>query len=163
MTVVDVSETLPTNPTAVPWKTRTLAAIKWLVLHHAASAEDATVEELNRAHHARDWWKLSYHYCLAVDGTVYKVNKATEITYTVASGNTPALSVCLIGNRSVVPCPPKQWGAAVELFQALRDAYPGRMIYGHKECPTSPPQATQCPGLLLDLKAFRQAVDLQEA
>lgn len=148
---------------AIPWKNRTLAVIKWLVLHHAASAEDATVEVLNRTHHARDWWKLSYHYAISIDGTVYKVNKATEITYTVANGNTPVLSVCAIGNRSNVPWPKPQWEAAIELFQTLRDAYPGRTIYGHKECPTSPPQATACPGALTDLTAFRQAVDLQDA
>jgi N-acetyl-anhydromuramyl-L-alanine amidase AmpD len=95
---------------------------------------------------------------VATTGETFKVNKATDITSTVARGNTPTLSVCLIGNRQTTPAPPTQWRAAVELFRDLIRAYPGRRIYGHREIPTAPPQATACPGATVNMDEFRRAV-----
>jgi N-acetyl-anhydromuramyl-L-alanine amidase AmpD len=95
---------------------------------------------------------------VAADGTVYKCWPVTTRTYCVAGGNTASLCVCLVGNRQLMPAPPAQWRAAVELFRDLLRAYPGRRIYGHREAPTAPPQATACPGAAVDMDEFRRAV-----
>ena len=163
MQVVDLILTLPNNPAAKPWKQRDLSRLNWLVVHHAASMEDTTPEALNRAHHARGWYRLSYHYTIAPDGTISKINPATSITWTVANGNSGTLSVCLVGNREVSPCPPAQWESLVWLCKHLRDSYPTiQRLLGHKEAPTTPAQATACPGRHVDLKALRAAVEWRE-
>jgi N-acetylmuramoyl-L-alanine amidase len=156
--VIDLIDVLPNNPDAKPWRERVVSRIAWLVLHHAASLEDTTPAALNAFHHKRGWYRLSYHYLISADGTVYKINRDRDITWTVAHGNSGALSVCLVGNRSLLVTPPPQWRAAVELFRRLQQAYPAAVIYGHKECPTTPAQATQCPGNLVPMDAFRADV-----
>lgn len=163
MNIVDLVGKLPVHKT-LKYLDRPLSAIKFLVLHHAAGPEDQTPEQIARFHvDSRHWPGIAYSFCISTDGTVYKCWPQTTKTYCVANGNTNSLCVVLIGNRSVIPCPPAQWTAAVELFQTLREAYPGRQIFGHREVPTDPKQSTACPGSLTDMTAFRQAVDLQEA
>lgn len=158
MTIIDVSESLPTNPMARPWRHREVSQITRIAMHHSATPSSASLETLNRSHHARGWWKLSYHYAIIIAATVYKVNKATDITYTVANGNTPTLSVCLIGNFTSAPPPAAQWQAAIDLVRELVAAYGITQVFGHREVPTSPPQATACPGKRFHLDAFRAAV-----
>lgn len=161
--IVDLTETLPNNPAAKPWKARSLSSLRWLVVHHTASLEDATPEALNAVHHARGWWRLSYHYMIDVTGQVFKVNRASDITWTVANGNSPTLSVCLIGNREKTPCPLPQWEALLDFLPTLREAYPSIIhLYGHRECPTTPPQATACPGQHLSMSRLRELLTWRE-
>lgn len=130
-----------------------------LVLHHAAGPENQTPEQIARFHvEQRDWPGIAYHYLIAPDGTAYKCWPTTTVTWCVANGNSSSLCVCLIGNRSLLSCPPAQWEAAVELFRDLLVALPDRAVFGHREVPTTPPQNTQCPGTLIDLMAFRRDV-----
>lgn len=156
--IIDLIDVLPNNPNAAAWKPRPLESITRLVLHHAASSEQATNDELNRIHHGRGWWRLAYHYTISPTGQIFKVNKATHVTFTVKGGNTPTLSVCLIGNRELIAPPTAQWLAAVDLFRDLIAAYGEKLIYGHQEVPTDPPQATACPGRMIDMKVFREDV-----
>lgn len=168
MNVVDLVLALPNNPAARPWKQRDLSQIQWLVVHHAASTEDATPQALNNYHHSRrppksGWFRLSYHYTIGANGIISKINPATSITWTVANANSRVLSVCLIGNRDKIPCPQEQWDSLVWLCKRLRDAYPTiKHLYGHKECPTSLPKRTACPGRFIDMNRLRADVSWRE-
>ena len=158
MEVVDVIHDLPIHPTR-RYATRPLAAIERLVLHHAASAEDATPFDIARFHvETRGWPGVAYHYLVAVDGTVYKCHLASTVSYCVAHGNTKSLCICLIGNRDTLPPSVQQLDAALQLLRDLIAAYHVGLVYGHREVPTDPPQATACPGRYIDMDGVRAAV-----
>lgn len=160
MTIVDLIGQLPVHPTK-RYGTRGLAQIQYLVVHHAAGPETQTVEQIARFHvQTRDWPGIAYQALIDPAGIMYKTWPASTITYCVGGANTKSLCVCLIGNRETTPCPLPQWGALVELLRAWRDAYPtARAIYGHREVPTTPPQATVCPGKHINLDRLRAAVN----
>lgn len=154
MNLVDLVGQLPIHPTK-RYTRRLLSAIEQLVLHHAAGPERQTPEQIARFHvDVRGWPGVAYHYLIAVDGTAFKCWAATTVTYCVKGENTKSLCVCLIGNRSVVAPPAGQWGAAVELFRQLREAY-GGLVLGHNE---ALPGHTECPGTLTDMARFRSEV-----
>lgn len=154
MILTDLIGTLPVHPTKT-YPQRATSALTRVVLHHAAGPEDQTVEEIARYHvHVRGWPGIAYAYCISAAGEIFKCWPATTISWCVANGNTASLCVCLIGNRDIVAPPPAQWNAAVELAANLMLAYAIRTLCGHREVPTVPPQATACPGQLMDMTRF---------
>lgn len=157
MNIVDLIGKLQTHP-AKKYPTRALSSIQYLVLHHAAGPENQTPQEIARFHvETRDYPGIAYHYIVDATGQVYKVQRATTITWCVHKQNTKSLCVCLIGNREVNPISDAQYVAAVDLFRQLRQGYtvPLDHVRGHREMPG---QATACPGKFISLATFREDV-----
>lgn len=164
-----LTEVLPSRRDVPWWPARKDYQIKVLVIHHAASAEDATPEQINQWHQGRGWPRISYHYALSPSGAVWKCNRAGEITWGAHKHNTPAVHVCLIGDRDRREVPFDQWRSAVELAVQLLKAHPIRLdhIVGHgqlcpPDCPLHgvqcPGQTTACPGRYVSMQRFREDV-----
>lgn len=157
MEIIDLTGKLATHPRKF-YARRPLDLIRYIAIHHAASSEDATPEQIARFHvYARGWPGIAYHYLVAPDGRIYKCWPATMRTYCVRGHNTHCLCVCLLGNREAQPAPEVQMRAAVELVRQLADAYrvPPERILGHREFPDA---ATACPGRHIDMSSFREHV-----
>lgn len=156
-TIVNLIGRLPTHAVAT-YRRRSLDMIRYIALHHAASSERATPEEIARFHvETRRWPGVAYHWMIGRDGVCYKCWPADTITYCVQGHNTETLCVCLIGNRDEHPAPKEQRVAAVALIRILRLAYavPINHILGHHEFEGA---ATACPGQYINMAHIRAEV-----
>lgn len=153
MKIVDVVDQLPRHPKR-KYSRRPLTRISTVVVHHSATASGSP-EAFARYHvEAHDWPGIGYHYVIAKDGTVYKTNNASTVSYHAKGANLKSLGVCLIGNFDREHPGDVQMDALVELLHELMKAYgisPDNVI-GHREVPGT---QKSCPGANFDMDALR--------
>ena len=88
------------------WGNRPTTMINKIIVHQSLS--DSTTEQVNRYHTSKESHikpgvgcpKICYHYTIEKDGTIYKVNKDTDITWHTAGQNMTSLGVLVLGNFS---------------------------------------------------------------
>ncbi|MCR4424677.1 MAG: peptidoglycan recognition protein family protein [Firmicutes bacterium] len=154
MVVKDVVDQLPRHPSK-QYRTRALGDIARVVIHHSAT-NGGTPESLARYHvNKRGWPGIGYHYVIASDGTVYKTNYATTVSWHAgSSANWDSIGACMIGDFTKHEVPQVQLASTLELVQELMRAYsiPVSGVVGHSEVPEA---ATLCPGDAVDMRAIR--------
>lgn len=152
----DLIGALPTHPTKT-YRSRPVDIIRYLAVHHAASSETATPEQIARYHVSRGWPGIGYHFLIDPAGTVYRCWPATTMTYCVAGSNMASLCICLLGDRDQRPIPEAQRAALVRLLRQCMSDYrvPVERVLGHREFPRA---ATVCPGRYVDMDAIRAEV-----
>jgi N-acetyl-anhydromuramyl-L-alanine amidase AmpD len=97
-TTEDIVGDLPKHPTK-RYETRQLADVKYLVIHHTASAPTVTPQRL--AEHQvnkQDRAGIVYHFVVAADGKVYQTNRLTTVTDHASSRNLRSIGICFPGN-----------------------------------------------------------------
>jgi N-acetyl-anhydromuramyl-L-alanine amidase AmpD len=156
--MVDVVDSLEKHPTLSPYADRT-KAISRIVIHHAASSNQATPQVLARHHvHTNNWPGIGYHFVIAQDGAIYQTQRAkTKSNHVGGEPNNFSVGICLIGrfmltNADGTPREPKdqvptpaQMRSVDRLVAWLMQEYnvPIEEVMGHRDVW---PQSTVCPG-----------------
>lgn len=134
-----------------------------VLIHHSASSDTdgQDSETFRRNHLAKGWRDIGYH----------AVAEKVHGRYVVISGrstgwegshcpgmNKLALGLCLAGNYSVTKPPKELLEVAAAFVAGWCDAWriPTDNVHGHRDH-----RATECPGNLFDMQAFRKMVDTE--
>lgn len=125
----------------------------FIVIHHSASKEDLTVEEIHKYHRDQlGWAGIGYHFYIRKDGKIYrgrpeqKSGAHTEPYFDKKQNkeigvNSSSIGICLSGNFEIEQPTEKQLKALKEIIGYLRTKYPNAEIVGHRDL-----NATTCPG-----------------
>ncbi len=144
---IDVSNIEPMQP------------IYRLTVHHSGDAEDAIgdaekhLRDFERAHQAKGWACIGYHFVVARNGEVYEARPIKyQGAHSTGDNNIGNIGVCLLGNFDNRPIPAVQRQALESVVDRLRKQYGIKRtnVFGHRDFKT-----TDCPG--------RYAMDWVEA
>lgn len=146
--VVDVSASLVRHPSK-RYRTRGLPRINTAVMHHSAAPVRRDGNHLKQveafaAYHveSHDWPAIAYPYVIAPDGTVYKTNQLSKITWHCPGANSNGVGICLMGDFRYTEPTEQQLVALLGLIEELRKGLPNlRQVIGHYD-----KVATVCPG-----------------
>lgn len=141
--VVDLVGQLPTAPGAA-YATRTLADIRYLVVHHTGAPIEVGPRQIAQEHvHALGWPGIGYHYVIGADGTAWRTQDLTAVSHHARQFNPVAVGIALAGDLAHGAPPDVQLEGAARLIADLanRLGLPPEAIRGHGEM-----VATPCPG-----------------
>jgi N-acetyl-anhydromuramyl-L-alanine amidase AmpD len=138
--------------------------VKYLIVHHSATARDTTTFESVRRYHinVRGFWDIGYHYFIDGKGVLYP---GRPENYVGAHCKTPppsmnlmSLGICLAGNFEEETPSNEQLLSLEKLLKDLIEKYKIQIsnVLGHCEVPGT---STLCPGknLLEWLKRWRDS------
>ncbi len=147
----DVRDTIPGDSFNWSW-IRPLSQVNYLAIHHSASPNNQTVEEIANYHSNNNGWGgIGYHFVIAKDGEVFYVGDISTARANVANMNEQVIGICIIGNFTSGNIPSReQLDSAHLLCDFFINNYPDLSnvnswdsVAGHKELPG---QSTVCPG-----------------
>lgn len=140
--IVDVRASLPVSRRR-KYATRQLASIMRLVVHH--SGTDGGTPESFAAYHtyALGWPGIGYHYVVAQDGTVYKTNALSTVSYHARGANLNGVGICLVGDFNRKVPTQAQLHNLRGLLRVLKLHLPKAELMLHREVPGA---QTTCPG-----------------
>ncbi len=151
MIIKDISSSLKWKPGfprkgKTRWRTRAHKSITTIAIHHAISPLDTAPEVFNNYHISHHGWpRIGYHYVIQGDGTVWKTNNLTDITYHVGNSNNFCIGICLCGNFDTGVPTSKQLDALIDLCNYLVGLIPSiKGIKGHHDLPGY--SWKSCPG-----------------
>jgi N-acetylmuramoyl-L-alanine amidase len=135
---------------------------EYIIIHHSATAQ-GDVETFRRAHRAKGWRDIGYHYVIG-NGT-YSGDGEIETGRTEAEDgahcsvdgmNRKSIGICLVGNFDKDKPTPAQMEALERLCRDIieRHKIPVSKVLGHGEV-----AATNCPGKNFDMAAFRKRLE----
>jgi N-acetylmuramoyl-L-alanine amidase len=131
-----------------------------ILVHHSASPDTSTVDTiaLDRAHRAKGWRMLGYHFTVERLGGDYHALMGRPLHWEGShcpGENRRAIGVCLIGDFTEEPPPDRQLDVAALLLAGLCHAclIPSAQIHPH-----SAHRATECPGRAFPLDELRRRV-----
>lgn len=111
-----------------------------VVLHHA-EASQASVEDINRWHLARNFNGIGYHYYIRKDGSIYRGRPEWSIGAHAIGANDWSIGVCCEGAYMTETMPAVQLSALKALLRDIM-ARNGRLsLVRHKDV-----SETDCPG-----------------
>ena len=125
----------------------------FIVIHHSASKEDLTVEEIHKYHRDQlGWAGIGYHFYIRKDGKIYrgrpeqKSGAHTEPYFDKKQNkeigvNSSSIGICLSGNFEIEKPTDNQLKSLSELLQYLKQKYGNVQVVGHRDL-----NATACPG-----------------
>lgn len=141
--LVDLVGRLPAAPGAA-YPTRTLADIRYLVIHHTGAPIEVGPRQIAEEHvQALGWPGIGYHYVVGADGTAWRTQDLTAISHHARQFNPVAAGIALAGDLSEADPPPAQLAGAAALLADLLDrlGLPLEAVRGHGEVVPTP-----CPG-----------------
>jgi len=122
--------------------------ITMIVVHHSASAQTTTLEDIRSWHIARCFSDIGYHFVIEHDGRVRHGRPVSQMGAHAKGANRGSLGVCVVGDNT---SPLKAWNeqqklSLARLVDALRLVYdiPLELVKGHREVGTT---KTECPGI----------------
>jgi N-acetyl-anhydromuramyl-L-alanine amidase AmpD len=132
------------------------SSIKYLIVHHSATARDTTTfEAVKRYHVSKGWGDIGYHYFITADGRIQQGRAENVVgAQCQADGmNFKSLGICLTGNFDTETPTVEQLTSLVNLLRTLMTKYsiPKENVIGHGQVHGA---STACPGNVL-----RQWVD----
>lgn len=122
--------------------------IKYLVIHHSATARDTTTfDAVKRYHISKGWDDIGYHFFITASGKVMAGRSENTIgAHCVAdSMNFKSLGICLPGNFMTEVPTVEQLSSLLDLLKKLMSKYsiPKENVLGHREVSGA---STACPG-----------------
>lgn len=146
MEVADLRESLPQSG---QYETRSLANIRYLVVHHSGVDVDSTAESTAEYHiNTLGWPAIGYHYLVHWDGVIEWVNDLETASYNVAKRNHEVLGILIPGNWNLRRPPMASIKSTGVLIKHLREVLKRQIpLAGHKEI-ALPGYGTLCPGIL---------------
>jgi hypothetical protein len=141
--IKDLIDTLPHHSTK-KYKTRSLDAIEYLVIHHSAVPPTVGPQRIAQYHITRqDWPGIGYHFLVGADGTLYQGNALETVSHHAANMNTASVGICFLGSfmKEVPPQAQIQTGAHLTAWLMQELGIPLDKVRGHKEF-----MDTACPG-----------------
>ncbi len=135
---------------------------EYIIIHHSATAQ-GDVETFRRAHKAKGWRDIGYHY--VINNGTYQPDGLIETGRTEAEDgahcntngmNRKSIGICLVGNFDIDKPTPAQMEALERLCRDIieRHKIPVSKVLGHGEV-----TATNCPGKNFDMVAFRKRLE----
>ena len=128
--------------------------IRRIIVHHSASPDSWTLDDVDRSHRARGFDCVGYHFVVEKTGLIRLGRPVSKVGAHCKGLNSYSIGVCLIGSfENGGTIPGDQWAAAVSLVRDFMRQYdlPIAEVYGHMEV-----KPTLCPGF--DPAMFRDAV-----
>ena len=126
-------------------------SVSYIIIHCSATREtqDYTPEQLTRAHMARGFIDVGYHFYIRKDGTVTQHRKLNEVGAHCRPFNRCSIGVCYEGGLDANGKPKdtrtlKQRASLVALILDLHRQFPKAKIRGHNEMPGAVPKACPC-------------------
>ena len=110
-----------------------------IVLHHAAAS--GNVEAIHKAHLARGWIGIGYHYYVRKDGSIWRGRPEKCVGAHTVGKNYTSIGICFEGNYENEVMPDAQIAAGHALISDIHIRYPGIPVTGHRDHDT-----TACPG-----------------
>lgn len=147
----DLRDSLPGDAYNWSWQ-RSLSEVKYLAIHHTASDDTQTPEDIANYHIlSNGWGGIGYHFLIDKEGQVFYVGDISQARANVANMNEQVIGIGLIGNFTQGKMPTSnQLESARKLceffitdFQKLPNINSWTDVKGHKELPN---QKTVCPG-----------------
>lgn len=141
--VVDVVSGLAVHPTR-RYAARPLSAIRYVVIHHTGASGEVGVRAIAGEHvHANGWPGIAYHYVVDVDGTIYRTQDLTTVSYHSRQFNPVSVAVALVGDLGTALPPAAQIEGTAALAARLLVDLGLRVehVRGHREMVSTP-----CPG-----------------
>lgn len=117
-----------------------------LIVHHSATPQTVTMEDIRVWHRARGWSDIGYHYVIEGNGAL-RVGRSFWAMGAHAGGfNRETLGLCIVGDNTNAA---RRWigtqlETAREVVKALEMLFPAIHVYGHNEVGTT---KTACPGM----------------
>jgi N-acetyl-anhydromuramyl-L-alanine amidase AmpD len=135
---------------------------EYIIIHHSATTQ-GDAETFRRAHRAKGWRDIGYHYVIgngtySGDGEVETGRPENESgAHCSADGmNFKSIGICLVGNFDIDKPTPAQMEALERLCRDVMERHkiPVSKVLGHGEV-----AATNCPGKNFDMAAFRKRLE----
>lgn len=127
------------------YSTRSLDQITHIVIHHSATRDTITAEQMARYHvNELGWPGIGYHFVIAADGTIWQTNELTSISYHTRQANRYSVGVCFVGDFKDEPPSEAQLNSGGHLIAWLLQELSISLenVGGHKKHVLS----TSCPG-----------------
>ena len=121
--------------------------IRRIIVHHSASPNDTTVEQLRQWHLDRGFTDIGYHYIITGDGRVSGGRPDVKIGAHCLGSNLGSLGICVTGDNTKPEHAWRgpQWVQLLLLIERLKAKYPAiDSVIGHRDAPGA---KTLCPGL----------------
>ncbi len=137
---------------------------EYIIIHHSATTQ-GNAETFRRAHKAKGWRDIGYHYVIgngtySGDGEVETGRtEAEDGAHCSADGmNRKSIGICLVGDFDKQKPTPAQIEALEQLCRDImnRHKIPASKVLGHGEVKGA---ATNCPGKNFDMTAFRKRLE----
>ncbi|OGK10591.1 MAG: hypothetical protein A2Y63_06690 [Candidatus Riflebacteria bacterium RBG_13_59_9] len=114
------------------------------MVHHSGT-RGGTPEDFARYHvYVNGWPGIGYHYVISREGTVYKTNALSTISYHARGANMESVGLCLVGNFNLDIPSGQQLDSLNSLLLILRHHLPRSRVVLHREVPSA---RTSCPGM----------------
>jgi N-acetylmuramoyl-L-alanine amidase len=137
---------------------------EYIIIHHSATTQ-GDAETFRRAHMAKGWRDIGYHYVIgngtySGDGEVETGRPENESgAHCSADGmNFKSIGICLVGNFDIDKPTPAQKESLEKLCRDIMERHkiPVLKVLGHGEVKGA---ATNCPGKNFDMNAFRKRLE----
>lgn len=142
-----VTDQLPKSTVAGNvYKTRALAGITQLVIHHSAAPAGVDAQRLAQYQvTTRGWPGIGCHFLVAADGGIAQTNRLETVVYHTSGQDASSVGIMFAGDFADMPPTPLQLdrGAHLVAWLAQELKIPNSRIVGHDELPG---QQTSCPG-----------------
>lgn len=141
--VIDIADRLPRSE-GRSYPRRSLAAIRYLVIHHSGGPADMGPAALAAEHVETNGWPgIGYHFVIGAEGSVYRTQDLAVASFHVAQFNPAAVGIALTGDLGDDRPGEAQLAALADLLASLclDLGLPPRAIRGHGEMVPTP-----CPG-----------------
>jgi len=135
---------------------------EYIIIHHSATKQ-GDAETFRRAHKAKGWRDIGYHYVInngtyQPDGLIETGrSEAEDGAHCNSDGmNRKSIGICLVGNFDIDKPTIAQMEALERLCRDIMARYkiPVSKVLGHGEV-----AATNCPGKNFDMAAFRKRLE----
>ncbi len=128
------------------YRTRPLADIQMLVIHHSAVPPTVGPKRIAQYHvNNLNWAGIGYHFLVAADGVIYQGNALQTVsTHAGSKGNPSGVGICFLGSFVKGALPPSaqlQAGAHLVAWLVQELDLDLEVIKGHQEL-----MQTACPG-----------------
>lgn len=148
--LIDLRDSLPGDNYNWNWE-RTPDQVNYLAIHHTASPDSQTPEEIADYHiNQNGWGGIGYHFLINKEGVVFYVGDISTARANVANLNEQVIGIALIGDFTEGRVPTAlALDSAHKLcqffidYQDLPNVKSWDKVRGHKELPN---QTTICPG-----------------
>lgn len=132
---------------------------KRIVIHHSASSDSTTVENIQQWHYSRGWSGIGYHYVIDQQGVITQGRpEHTQGAHAYQDkdheANTDGIGICVIGNFMDSRPTDKQLDSLVWLIKDIRIRYGDIPVIGHRDV-----MPTSCPGESFPLAEVRERVN----
>ena len=125
---------------------------KYLIIHHSASSNTTTIEDIRKWHiNNNKWTDIAYHKIIYQDGSINQGrNDAVQGAHAFGA-NAVSLGICLIGNFETNELPEVMKKTLIQTLATLCKRYniPAKNIIGHYQVSkmfNAPAGASGCPG-----------------